>query len=399
MGNELKQETIRNALDARLSPLSASSRRRARIRAAAAREEKTAGKRKWSFALIVALLLMLAGAALAVGSHLFARFAQKDERYASVLDQVVSVTEAPATVQDETLGTVVARVDSAYYDGQTLALTIAVENARSISEWTPTAEEQSRMLTEDGPEFPAPAAEEERQLIAAYREAKAAGKACGLKQDTLWVHDAFYTEDGIALPPYSGDSEEDNGTSYEMREFTPLPEEVAGREVLSVYAELGRSTVYYYFDGQQEFWRSEVQRDGVGRVTATVPKAEAEIALFTGTGTLNGAACTVTAQVSAVELRLTIEAEADVFPLEKHQEDGFEWTEQPWMAAVYDETGAEYLPREGASPESDRCLTIPFDGSGHVPEKLTVYVYRSAWDEPEPDEAEIRSGDSVELTR
>ena len=69
------------------------------------------------------------------------------------------------------------------------------------------------------------------------------------------------------------------------------------------------------------------------------------------------------------------------------------------MAAVYDETGAEYLPREGASPESDRCLTIPFDGSGHVPEKLTVYVYRSAWDESEPDEAEIRSGDSVELTR
>ena len=91
MGNELKQETIRNALDARLSPLSASSRRRARIRAAAARKEKTAGKRKWSFALIVALLLMLVGAALAVGSHLFARFAQKDERYAGVLDQVVSV--------------------------------------------------------------------------------------------------------------------------------------------------------------------------------------------------------------------------------------------------------------------------------------------------------------------
>ena len=402
MGNELKQETIRNALDARLSPLSASSRRRARIRAAAARKEKTAGKRKWSFALIVALLLMLVGAALAVGSHLFARFAQKDERYAGVLDQVVSVTEAPATVQDETLGTVVARVDSAYYDGQTLALTIAVENARRISEWTPAEEEKALLKPEEGarPATPQTAmTEEEKRIMADAQAAKAAGKPFGIRKDTIWVHDHFYTEDGISLPPYDGEDEEENGTLYEIREFSLLPEDVSGRETLSVYAELGRSTEYYYFDGQKTYWRSEVQRDGVGRVTATVPKAEAEIALFTGTGTLNGAACTVTAQVSAVELRLTIEAEADVFPLEKHQEDGFEWTEQPWMAAVYDETGAEYLPREGASPESDRCLTIPFDGSGHVPEKLTVYVYRSAWDESEPEEAEIRSGDSVELTR
>ena len=93
---------------------------------------------------------MLVGAALAVGSHLFARFAQKDERYAGVLDQVVSVTEAPATVQDETLGTVVARVDSAYYDGQTLALTIAVENARRISEWTPAEEEKALLKPEEG---------------------------------------------------------------------------------------------------------------------------------------------------------------------------------------------------------------------------------------------------------
>ena len=400
MANELKPETIRRALDARLSPLSASSGRRARIRAAAARKEKRLGKRRgMSFALTVALLLALAGAALALGTSLFARFAQNDERYAGVLNQVTEVTEKPETVQDETLGTVSARVDSAYYDGQSLTLAIAVENARSLSEWTPTAEEQALMTADDDLSFPAPAAEEERRVLAAYQEDRAAGKPFGLKWDTIWVHDHFYTNDGISLPPYYGDEEEENGTIYEIREFTPLPEEICGRDVLSVYAELGRSTVYYYFDGQQEHWRSDVQREGVGRVTATVPKADAEIALFTGRGTLNGAACTVTAQVSAMELRLTVEADADVFPLENHREDGFEWTEQPWMAEVYDETGAEYLPREGASPESDRCLTIPFDGSGHVPEKLTVYVYRSAWDEPEQDEAEIRSGDSVELTR
>ena len=400
MANE--RETIRKALDARLSPLSASPRRREGIRAAVAQREKKPIPKRRSLVLAVALLLALAGAALAVGTNLFARFAQNDRRFEGVLDQVTDVTEKPASVLDEKLGMVSARVDSAYYDGQTLTLTIAVENARRISEWTPTEEEKALLKPEEGarPATPQTAmTEEEKRIMADAQAAKAAGKPFGIRKDTIWVHDHFYTEDGISLPPYDGEDEEENGTLYEIREFSLLPEDVSGRETLSVYAELGRSTEYYYFDGQKTYWRSEVQRDGVGRVTATVPKAEAEIALFTGTGTLNGAACTITAQVSAVELRLTIEAEADVFPLEKHQEDGFEWTEQPWMAAVYDETGAEYLPREGASPESDRCLTIPFDGSGHVPEKLTVYVYRSAWDEPEQDEAEIRSGDSVELTR
>ena len=400
MANE--RETIRKALDARLSPLSASPRRREGIRAAVAQREKKPIPKRRSLVLAVALLLALAGAALAVGTNLFARFAQNDRRYEGVLDQVTDVTEAPATVRDDALGTVSARVDSAYYDGQTLTLTIAVENARRISEWTPAEEEKALLKPEEGarPATPQTAmTEEEKRIMADAQAAKAAGKPFGIRKDTIWVHDHFYTEDGISLPPYDGEDEEENGTLYEIREFSPLPEDVSGRETLSVYAELGRSTEYYYFDGQKTYWRSEVQRDGVGRVTATVPKAEAEIILFTGEGTLNGAACTVTAQVSAIELRLTIDAETDAFPLTTRYLDGQTWQEQPWMAAVYDETGREYHPREGAQAASDRCLTIPFDGSGHVPEKLTVYVYRSAWDEPEQDEAEIRSGDSVELTR
>lgn len=199
-----------------------------------------------------------------------------------------------------------------------MTLTIAVENARRISEWTPTEEEKALLKPEEGarPATPQTAmTEEEKRIMADAQAAKAAGRPFGIRKDTIWVHDHFYTEDGISLPPYYGEDEEENGTLYEIREFSPLPEDVSGRETLSVYAELGRSTEYYYFDGQKTYWRSEVQRDGVGRVTATVPKAEAEIILFTGEGTLNGAACTVTAQVSAIELRLTIDAETDAFPL------------------------------------------------------------------------------------
>ena len=133
MANE--RETIRKALDARLSPLSASPRRRERIRTAARKEPNPSFRKKGGFVLAIALLLALAGAALAVSTNLFARFAQNDRRYEGVLDQVTDVTEKPASVLDEKLGMVSARVDSAYYDGQTLTLTIAVENARRISEW------------------------------------------------------------------------------------------------------------------------------------------------------------------------------------------------------------------------------------------------------------------------
>ena len=337
MANE--RETIRKALDARLSPLSASPRRREGIRAAVAQREKKPIPKRRSLVLAVALLLALTGAALAVGTNLFARFAQNDRRYEGVLDQVTDVTEKPASVLDEKLGMVSARVDSAYYDGQTLTLTIAVENARRISEWTPTEEEKALLKPEEGarPATPQTAmTEEEKRIMADAQAAKAAGRPFGIRKDTIWVHDHFYTEDGISLPPYYGEDEEENGTLYEIREFSPLPEDVSGRETLSVYAELGRSTEYYYFDGQKTYWRSEVQRDGVGRVTATVPKAEAEIVSFAGKGTLNGAACTVTAQVSAIELRLTIDAETDAFPLTACYLDGQTWQEQPWMAAVYD---------------------------------------------------------------
>ena len=379
MANE--RETIRKALDARLSPLSASPRRREGIRAAVAQREKKPIPKRRSLVLAVALLLALAGAALAVGTNLFARFAQNDRRYEGVLDQVTDVTEKPASVLDEKLGMVSARVDSAYYDGQTLTLTIAVENARRISEWTPAEEEKALLKPEEGarPATPQTAmTEEEKRIMADAQAAKAAGRPFGIRKDTIWVHDHFYTEDGISLPPYYGEDEEENGTLYEIREFSPLPEDVSGRETLSVYAELGRSTEYYYFDGQKTYWRSEVQRDGVG--------------------TLNGAACTVTAQVSAIELRLTIDAETDAFPLTTRYLDGQTWQEQPWMAAVYDETGTEYLPRESSSAESARRLEIPFDGSGHIPERLRVCVYSCGVDEDMPDEEEIRSGSWVELT-
>ena len=399
----VNKESVQRALDARLSALSASPQRRARIRAAAFAKEETETRRKFAAGLIFALaaLLALTGAALAVKTNLFARFAVRDARYEAVLDQTADVTEAPAIVRDERLGETRAYVDSAYYDGRSLTLTFALENRRSAEEWEPAPEEKARMEENTDGNFPlfadeAPAAEEIR-LEEAYLKAREEGKPFGYRTDSVWVHDTFYTDDGVELPPYSGDTIiGDNGEIYEVREFTPLPEAAAGRDILSVYAELGRSTVYYYFDGVKEYWMVDVQRENVGRITATVPRNGAETLEFSGTGTLCGAECTVTAKVSAMDLYLTIAADADVFPGVRHQiQDGGEWIEQPWMAAVYDETGREYMPRESAGFSDERTLEIPYDGTGQLPQRLTVRLYRSGMD----DAAPTHWSETLELTR
>ena len=71
------------------------------------------------------------------------------------------------------------------------------------------------------------------------------------------------------------------------------------------------------------------------------------------------------------------------------------------MAAVYDETGREYQPREGAQtmPGAASRLVIPFEGSGGIPQELTVYVYRYGIDDEYPGEETIRAGAGVTLRK
>lgn len=92
------------------------------------------------------------------------------------------------------------------------------ENARSVQEWTPTTEELAQMesTASDFPVFTdeAPSADAVR-WEEVYREAKAAGQPLGIREDSVWIHDHFYTADGIDLPPYSSDTDVgENGEVY-----------------------------------------------------------------------------------------------------------------------------------------------------------------------------------------
>lgn len=161
-------------------------------------------------AIVLAALLLLTGAALAVGSNLFSRFAARDVCYETIQESAVSVTEPTTSVEDDASGTIRAYVDSAYFDGQSLTLALVLENARSAQEWTPTPEGLAQMETTES-EFPfftdeAPSADAVR-WEEAYREAKTAGQPFGIREDSVWIHDYFYTDDGVDLPPYSSDTD------------------------------------------------------------------------------------------------------------------------------------------------------------------------------------------------
>lgn len=395
----VNEESVKRALDARLSALSASPQRRARILNAAQEKEEPIMKKKITAgaALVLAALLMLTGAALAVGSNLFSRFAARDVRYETIQESAVSVTEPPTSVEDDDVGTIRTYVDSAYFDGQSLTLALVLENARSAQEWMPTPEELARMETTES-DFPvftdeAPSADAVR-LEEAYREAKAAGQPFGIREDSVWIHDHFYTADGVDLPPYSSDTDVgENGEIYQIREYSPLPAEIAERDVLSVYAEMGRSTIYYYFDGKKDHWSVDVQRENVGQITAEIPRSGAEAVQLSGSGTYGGADVAITARVGAMDLYLTVNADQDVFTRIPHSDDESTWYEQPWMAAVYDEAGREYRVCGSSQIPSENTLELQYDGTGTLPQTLFIELCRYGMDDSEP----MLRGEPIEL--
>lgn len=103
----VNEESVKRALDARFSALTASQQRRARILNAALKKEKPIMKKKITAgaAIVRAALLVLTGAELAIGSNLFSRFAARDVRYETIQESAVSVTEPPTSVEDDAIGT------------------------------------------------------------------------------------------------------------------------------------------------------------------------------------------------------------------------------------------------------------------------------------------------------
>ena len=370
-----RQNPIQQSLDARLSGLQSSAARRARIRQAVrACDQKGAPpmKKKLSAGLLIAvILLILGGVALAASLNAFDHFGKHDARYSQVSTKAVPAQTTAAQLNDPILGQVSARFDSAYYDGLTLSAAITIDHPRWIERYTPTTEELSQMeKLSDSPDSVAALDDETRAIMQEWLAAIESGSPYGWRSVSVYPSDHVTTDDGTDIPPDSAMTAlGESGEYMEMRDFeSPLPAALRNLEQITLNCALYRYDTVYYFDGH-DFYCSSKRQDA-GTIRAVVQRDAGMLRRFTGSAVLSGVPVTLTAEVSPLAAVLTLDGAGtltDLLPALAGAD------EDTWLdLSLRDESGRDYLLRDGYNPEAALPLTFSLDGSGALPQSLTA---------------------------
>ena len=385
----INEQDVQERVNRRLSGLAASSQRRMRIRTAihAEREEVQPVKRTISMTLAVAMIsvVLLATVAIAEYFNLFGFFGRHDDRYAIIAPHASLTITEPALVTHPHLGKVTASIDSAYFDGLSLNLAYRIDHPRYAEAYTPSAEELAGMQ----PAQPYPVAVAENapyaDIYTAYNEALVEGTPFGYREYTVYPSDHTVTDDGMDIPPYRAlESYDETGAYCEIREFeTPLPAELRGRGELNVSVRLSQQETTVWFDGQNTYMKHE--RSEVGRMDAVIPLTRDAVQSLQGNGMIHGVACEAKAEVSQMAASVTVSCEAPLStfllspPERLSQHDA--WVE----VIAIDENGYAYWPQEGFRLDDRTGFNLSLEGSGTLPQTLTVYFY-TMWegaDKPE----------------
>ena len=350
-------------------------------------------KRKMPLSVALAAILILTSVtALAVGTNLFNYFANHDARYGKVAEQAANVTAEPVEIESTELGKVDARIDSAYYDGQTLSVALMIENATRIEAYTPSAEELTDARRVLDPVRPLGNTEAEQQILAAFDAAVESGTPFGYALYRVYPSDHTYVNE-IDLPPYTGLEDYNSDGAHRMiRNYgAPLPEELQNLDILSLSIKLYEAASVHYFDGE-DIYHYELELREAGVITATVPRADAEKRSYAGSAEIEGITFTVDATLTAMQGIISLSADQDVLEPVTYEYGGESWQAPAWQIIVTDETGREY---DNLDSDGDRLLQFnPLEfsvkGSGELPNELHVYLLR-AGEEPDtyvywPDE-------------
>jgi len=384
----LNEQNIRQALDNRLSGLTASEARRMRIRRAVneeRREEKPVRSKK--LILVIALIAVMLTSAIAVaeGLNLFDFFGREDARLAALAPRATLEITEDVLIEHPHLGEVEVRIDSAYFDGLGLSMTYQIDNATYAEEYTPTADEIAQMKLDEPVILAIVGNEPCLAVYEAHNEAVTSGTPFGYKQYTVRVHDHTCSDDGIDLGGGMGYEDYNGPSLVGLLDFdAPLAAELRSRDAITVVKGVYQHECTVWFDGT-ECYLSYAMKD-IGEIRATIPRAKDAVRVFTGSGRIKDVACTFTAEVSPLAAVLTLETDLPIkeaFPIHApHGTDRFDqWREM----GLVDDQGREYRAQWGMQYIDEHHASVTFEGTGELPESLTAYAY-SMWESAEwPD--------------
>lgn len=208
-------------------------------------------------------------------------------------------------------------------------------------------------------------------VISAYEAAVEAGQPYGYRVYSIFAGDATVTDDGMDIEPESAWTDDADGAYCEIVNYAvPLAQALRDRDTLTVTKELFQQQITVWFDGEQHWASYETQ--SIGTLTAVIPKTPDQVKTFVGSGKINGAECTFTAEVSPMAAVLTLTSDTDFAAFLTAPADA----EDTWgELRLVDQDGKAYQAQGGFLLNADRTVTLVFNGTGELPTGLTAYAY------------------------
>lgn len=338
-------------------------------------EARPVMKRKMTLTVLAAVLAVIAltGAALAVGLNLFDHFGRNDRRLQVVAPDAALMVNDAVEVTTDALGVSKARIDSAYYDGQSLIVAYTLDNYQRYEDFEPTGAELGEMTENRDYLLEAFGIEGDPAATEALRDAIDRKQPYGVVDYTIAVGDRCSTTGGVTLPLHAVAMEDgEEGLLYCIQEFeTPLPESARDLDSLNLTLPVELSTSWYWFDGETCYEKHDEQP--LAALTVAVSRSETETRSYKWEGKINGAKVSARAEASPVHIKLYIDAEAGAFP-----DPATVWPEaakadDTWYNFVLtDSRDMEY--RFSGGIEGEGTLEAEYDGLGYLPDDLTLTV-------------------------
>ena len=338
-------------------------------------EARPVMKRKMTLTVLAAVLAVIAltGAALAVGLNLFDHFGRNDRRLQVVAPEAALMVNDAVEVTTDALGVSKARIDSAYYDGQSLIVAYTLDNYQRYEDFEPTGAELAEMTENRDYLLEAFGIEGDPAATEALRDAIDRKQPYGVVDYTIAVGDRCSTTGGVTLPLHAVAMEDgEEGLLYCIQEFeTPLPESARDLDSLNLTLPVELSTYWYWYDGETCYEKHDEQ--SLAALTVAVSRSETETRSYKWEGKINGAKVSARAEASPVHIKLYIDAEAGAFP-----DPATIWPEaakadDTWYSFVLtDSRDMEY--RFSGGIEGEGTLEAEYDGLGYLPNDLTLTV-------------------------